>query len=308
MVAATKHLTEYIKTLCKNTFNNNYMDEPLLIDLIISGGAFNIGYGYGTILYLKELQDKKKIKINKVSGCSSGALLALLTLCDNKVDVDTSYIKIQKHFRKHGNLSNLKNVIKTIVNTCIKNDYDAMMLTGKLYITTTDMSNYTHKVISTYKNRKDIIDSIISSCYLPFLIDGNPRYNNKYIDGFFPYIFKNSKNRSLYINLINKQKLMKVLYNAGETNPHYRIIEGVIEAATFLNEGKSYMCSWVNDWSFIDFVIYRFMYLLILFICTIAETVYTFNIPIVITKSFIYKSITNTLSTMIKDYIYISCR
>lgn len=302
---ATKYLTEYIKSVCKNSLNNHNSTNPLTIDLVISGGAFNYSYGFGTILYLKELQSQNKIQINKVSGCSSGSLLALLTLCDNTTDIDELYTQLKDHFREKGNLSILKHIIESIVYKCIKNDADAKLLSDKLFISTTDMKKSTQNVICNYTTRTDIVESIFTSCYIPFITDGQSRYNSTYIDGFVPYIFKNNTTKTMYINLVNTSIIRNMFVTNGEVNPQYRVIEGVVETAKFFNEGRSSMCTWINDWTLLDFMLQRFFYLCMIIMATIVETIYNLNLPIAIINNFMYKSIYNCSLNIVNDYVFL---
>lgn len=303
-MVATKYLMEYIKSVCKNSLNNNCTTDPIIINVVISGGAFNCGYGYGSILYLKELQSQNKIKIDKVSGCSSGSILALVTLCKDIADLDVLYNQLQNHYRENGNLNKIREIIKTFVYKCIQNDTDAQMLSGKLFITTTDITNCTQKVTSTYTSRKDVLQSIVSSCYIPCLMDEYPITNTKYLDGIVPYLFPNGTNQSIYINLINRHIITHTLTIRGEVNPHYRILEGVVETAKFFNEGKSYLCSWIHNWNILDFFMFRVFHLLVIWITLLSQMAYAWDIPSVIKNNILFKSISHCIVTFINDCIF----
>lgn len=302
-MVATKYLTQYIKSVSKNSLNNNPINHPLTINLVISGGAFNCGYGYGAILYLKELQSQGKIVINKVSGCSSGSLLALVVLCCDAADLDILYVQLQDHFKEHGNLNKIRNIVKTFVNKCLKNDKEAEMLSGKLFITTTDITNYTQKVTSKYKTREDVICCIISSCYIPFFMDKTDT-DNKYIDGIVPYLFSNGTIPSLYINLMNTHIITKMLTSHGEMNPHYRIMQGVVETAKFFNEEKSNLCSWMHKWNVLDFCLFRLFHLIVMLSCIVTETMHTFYLPNIIKHNILYTSGIHCISSLIHDCMF----
>ena len=64
------YIEEYIKALVENV---NYANIPSKINLIFDGGALNAFYAIGIALYIRELP-KKIIVIDKVSGCSAGAV------------------------------------------------------------------------------------------------------------------------------------------------------------------------------------------------------------------------------------------
>lgn len=306
---ATDYLIEYIKSVGKNSLNSKHIQEPILIDLVISGGAFNFSYGYGSILYLKELQRQHKIKINKASGCSSGSMLALLALSENfnEFDIDSIYVQLHNHFRENGNLGILKDKIHEIVYKCIKTDEEAVLLSDRLFISTTDMSICNHKVINTYKSRADIVDAIVSSSYIPFMIDGNTRYNTSFIDGIVPHIFKHDTSHIIYINLMNKMKILNILITNGEINAQYRVIEGVVETVKFINEGKSSICSWLNDWNFIDFLMFRLCHLVMILFTLFIDVIRNIQIPRVLQNNVLYKSIQQFSYHLINDYVFRCC-
>ena len=62
--------------------NINIKNIPKNINLILDGGAFNGGSIVGNLLILKQLEKQGHIKIQKISGCSIGALLGLLFIID----------------------------------------------------------------------------------------------------------------------------------------------------------------------------------------------------------------------------------
>jgi len=297
MVAPTQYLIEYIKSVCKNSLNNPSNKDPLNMNVIISGGAFNCGYGYGAILYLKELQSQQKINIHKVSG----SILTLTALCDEMIDLDLLYIQLQEHFREYGNLNKIRDIVKTIVYKCVKDDVHAKTFSDKLYITTTDMSTCKQMVISRYTSRKQLAECIMSSCYIPYLMN---QPNVKYIDGIVPYLFKNGTTPSLYINLIQLQKTKNIIFTTSEVNPHYRVIEGVVETAKLFNEGKSSMCSWINDWNVFDFCMLRLFQLIFMLTTITIDTLYHFELPNIIKNNIIFKCISNCMIPFIHDCMF----
>ena len=87
-------LKNYIDAVTKNSLNG--LEKPKEIDLVISGGAFNGGYGYGALLYLRSLEKHNKIKIKRVSGCSTGCLLAIVYFSSKLLNLEELYIGLQK--------------------------------------------------------------------------------------------------------------------------------------------------------------------------------------------------------------------
>ena len=104
-----------------------------------------------------------------------------------------------------------------------------------------------------FKNVDDILNTLIKSAYVPFLIDGNLLYKNKYIDGLIPFIFKEQKQKILYLDLFGYDKITGILIVKNEKSNYHRIISGLLDIHTFYTKQTStQMCSYVNDWSIID--------------------------------------------------------
>ena len=155
-------LNEYIKSSTKNCLKNK---KCINIDLIISGGAFNGAYGYGCILFLKEMQNQNKIKINRISGSSIGAILGLLFFTDSDINFIKEYIKIQNNWRKKGNLQNVKSFISKFIFNYFKSDDKVKILNNKLFITRINIENGNDEVIYEFSSRNQLIDCILCSSF-----------------------------------------------------------------------------------------------------------------------------------------------
>ena len=59
----------------------------------------------GCLLFLKEMESKNLIKVENISGCSVGALCALLYSCDCLDVFNTLYSKLVESFKKHKQIS-----------------------------------------------------------------------------------------------------------------------------------------------------------------------------------------------------------
>lgn len=299
-----KILREYVKSVAKNI---NKSMVPNEIDLVFSSGAFNGLYGYGVAIFIKELETMNIVKIKRVSGCSIGSLLGLLYIFNHFESIEQLFLKFKRNMKKYGNLKNYKKFITTIVNTLIKNDNDLEILKDKLYITYIDITNCKQIVESCFHSKKHLIECIYKSGYIPFLIDGNLCYKHKYIDGITPYIFKDNKYPSLYVNQIPLSILYKCFFTKDEVNPHYRILLGVTEACKFFRENKSDICSWTSNWNSFDFVLFRLSYLFFMVLIMVIQ--YGGNINCSYLKTFENNKIlliTKTFfSQIIKDITYL---
>ena len=109
----------------------------------------------------------------------------------------------------------------------------------------------TKKVKSHYKNVDDVINTIIKSCFVPYLIDGEILYKNKYIDGINPYIFDKEKDKKiLYLDLFGYDKIGNVINVKNEKTNYHRVLSGLLDIHSFyIKQSNTQMCSYVNDWS-----------------------------------------------------------
>lgn len=295
-------LAEFIKANTKNIILNS--DKCVKIDLIIGGGAFNGAYGYGIILFLKQLERENKIKINKISGCSVGSILAVILLGNDEINMEKEYINLQKHLKEKGNLKYVKKFINKIVSNIIKNDTDIALINDRLYITKTNVETGEQEVVSTYKNKRDVVNTIMSSCFIPYLTNGKKRYKNKYIDGITPYLFKSKKNKILFINLAPINMLKTMIVTGDGCDPKTRIIEGLIDSQNFFHNNKSRMCSWVDEWKIHDFFIYRLAHLIIKFNLLIMDYFDINSLPYIISNHWLYKILYNSITILCKDILF----
>lgn len=298
-----RHLKNYIDTIAKNSMND--IVEPKEIDLVISGGAFNIAYGYGTILYLKSLEAKNKIHINRISGCSAGSILALVYLSNRSINVVEMYIELQKCFRDNGKLLILRDLLEKIIDNLLEDETLLKKISGILFISRINISNGCQEVIDTFNTRDELLEAVYSSCFIPFFVDGTMKINNKYVDGIVPHLFNDSVRPTLCIDLMTFSKFHKMFITMKEVNPHSRIIDGANDASKLFNEGcTNGICSWLNKWSIYQFIIFRMKYLIGYTICALLVIISNIHIPLFISDSLLYKGGVHTIMLIIKDIIY----
>ena len=132
-----------------------------------------------------------------------------------------------------------------------------------MFITYNNIKKWTKPVKSSYKNIDEIINTIIKSCYIPFLIDGNILYENKCIDGINPFIFTKEPNKKiLYLDLFGYDKIGNLINVKNEKSNFHRILSGLLDIHSFfIKQSNTPMCSYVNDWSFtnIGFNYFKFL-------------------------------------------------
>ena len=243
----------YVNKLIENLpseFKNS--KDPLLIDIVLDGGVFNGSYLVGALYFLKGMEQRNYIKINRISGCSIGSVVAFLYFIDS-LDVMTElYDIVNNNFRKSYSLAVIKE-LKTLLKDKIPEDI-CTKVNNKLFISYNNIKVGSKRVKSVFKNVDEIINTIIRSCYIPYLIDGNICYENKHIDGINPYIFNIEPNiKILYLDLFGYDKIGNLLNVKNEKTNFHRVLSGLLDIHTFyIKQTSTQMCSYVNDWTIIN--------------------------------------------------------
>ena len=238
-------LRHLVKSIIPNAIPSKI---PSSMNLVFDGGAFNGFYGLGVGLYIKQLEAEGLTKINKISGVSAGSVLGLWYLLENpKSDLNELFVEMSEHFNKNYNLRIFKQQIKKVIKTNIQTD-DLSFLNDRLFISYYDTFDCTRKTVSKYKNRKHLIDVIVRSSHIPFMITDSIAYKDRYIDGVRPELF-NNESRSLFVKLTTINRLSTMFSTGSEVNILYRCIVGLADANDFFTTGSSDMCSFTDEWS-----------------------------------------------------------
>jgi len=264
------------------------VEKPEKIDLILEGGVFNGSYLVGALYFLKEMEKRKYLEIERVSGCSIGALIGFLYFI-NKLDlIPELYTIFDNELRNSYNLKFIKKIKKYLKKYIPKNICE--IVNNRLYICYYNVKKQEKIVKSNYENVDDIISSIIKSCHVPFFIDGNILYKNKYVDGIIPYIFNVSDKKILYLDLFGNDKRFNLISVKNEKNNFHRILYGLLDIHTFyIKQQNTQMCSYVNDWNCLNNSSYYLKYLF--------EKICIFVISIFIfIKEYIFQHIKNTIA------------
>jgi hypothetical protein len=243
-------INEYVIKLIENLPDDiKNVKAPIKMDLILDGGIFNGSYHVGALYFLKEMENRKYIKIERISGCSVGSIVGFLYFIDSLDLMPKLYDLINKEFRKTYNLKFITELKKHLAGH-IPSDI-CERVNGRFYITYNNIKKGTKPVKSVYKDVDDIINTIIKSSYLPYLIDGNVLYEKKYIDGIIPFIFKEREKKILYLDLFGSDKLGNLLNVTNEKSNYHRILSGLLDIHSFfIKKSNTPMCSYVNDWSY----------------------------------------------------------
>lgn len=226
--------------------------ESHAIDLVLDGGIFNGSYLVGALYFLKEMERRKYVKIDRISGCSIGAIVAFLYFIESLDLMPKLYEVINQEFKTKYTLSSIK-TIKVYLQDRIPDDI-CSKVNNRLFICYHDIEKRKKIVKSTFKNIDDILDSIIRSCYIPLLIDNNALYKNKYIDGINAYIFKKELNKKiLHLELFGYDKFMNAINIKNEKSNFHRILSGLLDIHSFyIKKTSTSMCSYVEDWNILN--------------------------------------------------------
>jgi hypothetical protein len=256
-------INEYVKKLIMNLPDEiKNVKEPIHIDLVLDGGVFNGSYLVGALFFLKEMENQNFIKIDRISGCSVGSIIAFLYYIDCLELMSKFYEIIYNDFKESYNLKLIKDLKKLLGehvphNICEK-------VNNNFFISFYNIKKGEKVVKSVYKDNDDLLSSIIKSCFVPFLIDGNILYQNKYIDGITPFIFEKAPNKKiLYLDLFGFDKIGNLLNVKNEKSNYHRILSGLLDIHTFfIKQSNTQMCSFKEDWTIFN---YAFIYLKLIF-------------------------------------------
>ena len=243
------YIDKFIENLPDNIKNN---DKPIIIDLVLDGGAFNGSYQIGALYFLKEMEKLNYIKINRISGASIGSVIGFFSFLD-KLDLASElYESTKNNFKKKYNLKIVKN-LKTILKDHVPENF-YLTVNNKLFISYHNVEKCKKVIQSKYNNNDELFEAIIKSCFVPHLIDGNLLYENKYMDGILPYVFKQKNdNKILYLNILSYNKIFNTLNIKNEKSNYHRILTGLIDIHNFFIKGSNTdMCSYVDKWSILN--------------------------------------------------------
>ena len=220
-------LQPYVNKLIENIPNE--MKTRRKLDLVLTGCyPFNKSFLIGALLFLKEMEKLGHIKVCRISGNGLGSLAGLLYFSDS-INMLSDY-----------DLKDLGRLLKDKV--------PKHLFKNKLFISYYDASLCVKITKSKYKTHAKLIDEVIKSCYLPFVVDGNIAYKTQYMDGLSPYVFDVKRDRQiLYCNPLNYQYL-RVIGN--ETS---KVLTGILDIyGFFIIKQSTSMCSYLNEWSCFD--------------------------------------------------------
>ena len=244
-------INEYVIKLIDNLPDDlKNSKTPLRLDLILDGGSFNGSYLVGALYFLKEMEKRNYITVERISGCSIGSVVGFLYFIDALDTMPKLYDIVKKDFVEKHQLPTIKELKihlqkKIPDNICEK-------VNKRLYICYNNIKKGKKSIKSQYKDIDEIMNTIIKSCYIPYLIDGEMLYEQAYIDGMNPYIFNIEQGKKiLHLDLFGYDKISYLFNVKNEKTNYHRILSGLLDIHNFyIKQTNTQMCSYVNDWSF----------------------------------------------------------
>jgi len=289
---------QYVNKLIENLPDNiKNSKTPLVIDLVLDGGVFNGSYIFGALHFLKEMEKRNYIRVDRISGCSIGAIAGYLYLVDGLDLFSNIYKIINKEFKETYSLKSVENM-KKYLSDYYKEDI-CEKINNKLFISYNNIKSCKKKNKYNYKTYDELINTLIKSCFFPGLINGNMLYKDKYLDGISPYIFNEQKGKKvLYLELFSSDKIGGMINIKNEKTNYHRILGGLLDIHNFfIKESRTSMCSYVNDWTIVERYYYKLKFIFERFFVYIIYFLYILkkNLPFDLTNTLFYKLVTKIL-------------
>lgn len=252
-------INEYVTKLINNLPDSITQPvTPIIIDLVLDGGAFNGSYLVGALQFLKEMEKRNYVQIRRISGCSIGSFAAILYFINELEMVNYICEIAMNDFKEKRSLPFVKNIKEHMISH-IPEDI-CSRVNNKLFVSYYNLGKNTKVVKSVYKSPDNLINTLIKSGFIPYLIDGNIMYENKYVDGMTPYIFKEEPGvKILHLDLFGMDKLTNMFNIKNEKTPTHRVLTGLLDIHSFfIKQHSTPMCSYVNEWSTVTKTTYNF--------------------------------------------------
>jgi len=261
------------------------------MDLVLEGGAFNGSYMVGSLILIKNLENRGDISVDRISGASIGAILAVVYKM-NLLEFSISFYKeICQQLKNHSNLTSIEPFCYELERRMSPDFYIKMR--RRLYISFHDLKKGKKVVKSSYKSNGDIITSLLKSSYIPFLCGKTYFFQGRYLDGLLPYIFPLTQGKKvLYIDLLNmRYKAWNMFQVKKEKTNTERIMVGILDAYYFFfNQRNTETCYYLAnmEWKkqFYHFIKKLFEY--IFFLTQVCVYFCQENISVKIRKKSVY--------------------
>lgn len=308
----------YNKSIKKLVDNIPVPDVPIQVDIVLEGGAFNGSYELGALLVLRELESRGIVQIDRFSGASIGSILSILYKCDILNRYITYYSDVRENWKTKLSLNCVKKFVRKNFKKYLTKKIFKTLQYGKIYITYYDTTTNKQIIKSDYTDIDDLTVTVLRSINIPYIMfdtDKSDSYiEDKYIDGAQPYIFHNRETSSvkkiLYLSINHYGKIKNTISTKNENTPNGRILEGILECYNFFFNGRSNgLCSYVNNWSLMDYASIRLNKFIITGLLYILS-IYRYTVKLlhpIYKNTTLYKIVNPIIKNFIKDFLlYIS--
>lgn len=255
-----------------NTFLDKYK-QSINLDIVLEGGGFSGAYEVGVLLFIKKLENKSIVKINRISGVSIGSIIGLLYVINKLHYYEKYYNKLREDWYLNLELKTLSEIIKDIVFS-ISDETFTDIQNDKLFISYYNLKSKQHITKSSYVNKNDLYETIMKSTHMPLIKSKTFTYkdstNTQFIDGLYPYIFTNKydndqNHKILYVSINQIHKLHTCIDTYNETDCFSRVLHGILYCYDlFKYNKKNDYCSFLDEWNLIDITYYRIKQLVLL--------------------------------------------
>ena len=240
----------YIHNLIRTVPTGRFAQDGNKYDLVLDGGMFNGSYQIGCLYFLRELQNQGKVIIERFSGCSIGALAAVLYQLDRLDLAKEGYEFVLSHVKSDMNLAKFHAFLDDRIGPILPATFHQEM-TNRLFVCFYDVKSQNKIIKTRFRSNKAVMDALKCTMFVPFFFNGDNAYRDKYMDGMNPYILPLCNNKGLiYIDLFDAEKWINSVRIKNEKTNSHRLIVGILDMHTFFFTGENTpMCSLVNKWS-----------------------------------------------------------
>ena len=105
---------------CATKFINNLPDHllniktPMNLDLVLEGGLFNGSFHVGVLFFLKAMEKRNIVKVERISGVSIGAILSLLYFSNNLHLISDLYKLLYIDFKNNHKFKLIKQLLTSL--------------------------------------------------------------------------------------------------------------------------------------------------------------------------------------------------
>jgi hypothetical protein len=199
--------------------------------LYFTGAGIYLWWQLGAVKYMQDHYDMNYLRESVICGASAGSVSAafLLLECDvekaPKLAIDIAE-RYDVFSRKTGLAGVCRELMKTWLDELIPNEVKMEHL-NNLYVAATN-SRGQSELLTSFDDRDDLIDGLLTSCHVPFFLDGKAMTTyrgKKYFDGAFWYfVTKNRMNGLPFPDEMNQDNLFWIDY--GDDNDFMQSVSG----------------------------------------------------------------------------------